>query len=312
MKFLYYLRNVGLSFMPQSYFRWRYRRLKAQLAQYHPQAIQDRVDYYVKPNTEFDVSSKAVAVKNYERTGGSAYYFDLKEFLYYFEQNTRFAFHFGDETHIESSPTLFKARPIAGDNANSVLFKLNKHRHFRFVDDKLSFREKRDQLVWRGGAYQPHRKRFIEAYWEHPMCNAGQTNKPVEDVPWQKEFMSISEQLQYKFILCIEGNDVATNLKWAMSSNSLVIMPKPKFETWFMEGKLEAGVHYAQIRDDYSDLEETLQYYIDHPAEAESIIAGANAYVQQFQDEDLENLLCLMVLEKYAALSGQKAGILAK
>ena len=40
---------------------------------------------------------------------------------------------------------------------------------------------------------------------------------------------------KHKFILCIEGNDVASNLKWVMSSNSVAVMPKPKFESWFME-----------------------------------------------------------------------------
>ena len=50
--------------------------------------------------------------------------------------------------------------------------------------------------------------------------------------------MTINEQLHYKFILCSEGNDVASNLKWVMSSNSIAVMPKPKFETWFMEGIL--------------------------------------------------------------------------
>ena len=50
--------------------------------------------------------------------------------------------------------------------------------------------------------------------------------------------MPISKQLCYKFIFCIEGADTATNIKWVMSSNSLCVMPKPKYETWFMEGKI--------------------------------------------------------------------------
>ena len=75
----------------------------------------------------------------------------------------------------------------------------------------------------------------------------------------------MGEQLQNKFILCIEGNDVASNLKWAMSSNSLVFMTKkPKFETWFMEGTLIPGHHYVEIKDDYSDMIEKMDYYLSH------------------------------------------------
>ncbi|GIR91542.1 MAG: hypothetical protein CM15mP92_0060 [Halieaceae bacterium] len=72
---------------------------------------------------------------------------------------------------------------------------------------------------------------------------------------------SLDTHLKHKFILCIEGNDVASNLKWVMSSNSVAVMPKPKYESWFMEGKLIPNYHYILIKDDYSDLEEKLNYY---------------------------------------------------
>ena len=49
------------------------------------------------------------------------------------------------------------------------------------------------------------------------------------------------DNLNYKFILAIEGYDVATNLKWIMSSNSLAVMPRPTYATWFMEGTLIPG-----------------------------------------------------------------------
>ncbi len=94
------------------------------------------------------------------------------------------------------------------------------------------YSEKENKLVWRGGAYMPLRKRFVKLFYNHPKCNVGQTNSPSEDVPWQKPYMSLSEQLEYKFIFCPEGNDVATNLKWVMSSNSLCFMPRPTCETW--------------------------------------------------------------------------------
>ena len=49
-----------------------------------------------------------------------------------------------------------------------------------------------------------------------------------------------------------------------MSSNSLAVMPKPKFESWFMEGLLIPDHHFVEIKRDYSDLEEKLNYYIDN------------------------------------------------
>ena len=84
-----------------------------------------------------------------------------------------------------------------------------------------------------------------------------------------------------------------------MSSNSIAIMPRPKFESWFMEGRLQGGVHYIEIKDDYSDLEEKIRYYSTHPEEAKAIIRNAHAFVDQFRDKEREELISLLVLEKY-------------
>lgn len=89
------------------------------------------------------------------------------------------------------------------------------------------------------------------------------------------------------------------NLKWVMSSNSVGVMPRPKYESWFMEGRLQPGVHYIEIKDDYSDLEDKIQYYSTHVEEAEAIIRNAHAFVEQFRDKEREELISILVLEKY-------------
>ena len=75
---------------------------------------------------------------------------------------------------------------------------------------------------------------------------------------------TIREQLNYKFIFCIEGADTATNIKWVMSSNSLYAMPKPKYETWFMEGKLIKDFHYIEVEDDFSNERKKLSLQQEH------------------------------------------------
>ena len=76
-------------------------------------------------------------------------------------------------------------------------------------------------------------------------------------------------------------------------------MPRPKYETWFMEGRLIPNYHYIQIKDDYSDLEERLTYYINHPDEAAAIIEHAHEWVDQFRDSGRETIISLLVLDKY-------------
>ena len=104
----------------------------------------------------------------------------------------------------------------------------------------------------------------------------------------------------------MEGNDVASNLKWVMSSNSLAVMPVPTYETWFMEGTLIPDYHYVAIKSDYSDLEEKLRYYIEHEDEALAIIEQAHQYVAQFKNRRQEKLISLLVMKKYFEQTGQK------
>jgi spore maturation protein CgeB len=82
-------------------------------------------------------------------------------------------------------------------------------------------------------------------------------------------------------------------------------MTRPTFETWFMEGKLIPNVHYLEIKNDYSDLEECLKYYINHPHECLKIIENAKAYVEQFKDKRRERLISLLVMKKYFSVTNQ-------
>ena len=44
---------------------------------------------------------------------------------------------------------------------------------------------------------------------------------------------------------------------------------------------------------------------MEHPNKAEEIIGHAHEYVRQFRDEEREELLQLMVMERYFRTSGQ-------
>ena len=83
-------------------------------------------------------------------------------------------------------------------------------------------------------------------------------------------------------------------------------MPVPKYETWYMEGTLIANCYYVLIKKDYSDLEEQMEYYINHADEALEIIRNAHLYIEQFKIKQREDLISLHVLEKYFYKTSQK------
>ena len=309
-KLLYNIKGLLRYYTPKSWCRRKFKNVLTQLKNEDKEYVLKRVDYYNKLEkaTLLD-NSKAVQLLNFTRKRnkkGSAYFFDTYEYTRYFPQHLRFVPLFGDITNIPKTPSITKSRPIAGNNANSVVLKLDKNRHFTFVKDNRKFTDKKNMLIGRACVKQPHRIRFWEMYFKHPMCDLGQINtKNTQHPEWIVKPISIDAHLDYKFILCIEGFDVASNLKWVMSSNSLAVMPKPTYETWFMEGTLIPNYHYVCIKDDYSDLEERLNYYINHPDEAQAIINHAHEYVAQFRNKKREDLISLLVLQKYFEKTGQ-------
>ena len=306
MKILFFVKSLLLNIVPCFLFD-RYKRKLETKFRSEDEAIKERVDYYCKLVAPFEMTDNAESRENgYRLRKQSAYYYDLKQYLYYFPKHFKFCYHFGDETETESCPALYKARPIKESNQDSILLKLNKRRHFRFVNDQTAFRDKKDMAVFRGRVKQEHRIRFMHAMFDHPLVNAGQSNESELHPKWKKPFMSVNEQLKYKFIICLEGNDVASNLKWVMSSNSIVVTPKMRFETWFMEGTLQPGVHYIEVSDDWSDFDEKISYYLNNPSEAEKIIVNAHQHVEQFKNTKREDWINIKTLEKYFALSQQK------
>ena len=305
-KTVYYLKNYLRLFISTKYFQKKLAteldKIKNLNTENYKQVIL-RFNYYNQLNKKSVLSSNAQKLSELKlQKAHKTYYFDLNEYSKYFNQDLKGHFLFGDITKIPKEPGLVKSRPINNKNINSVLLKWNKIRHFTFISkDDLPYTKKKDQLVFRAKVHssQPQRIKFLEKHYGHPMCNIGKVNSNNLNRLWMVKRMTYLQQLQYKFILCLEGNDVASNLKWVMSSNSIAVMPKPKYETWFMEGRLIADHHYIEIKDDYSDLESKLRFFIKHPKKAELIIENANKHVNQFKDQKKEDLISVMVLDKY-------------
>lgn len=321
IKFLNFLEKfLGLA-IPDIYYRsCREKKLtEARLRPDYDYMLQ-RVNYYIRIRNSWKISGRdnltrsrswihyTGAVGNYRRKMfHTAYYFDQHDVTRWFPPHLRWNFCPGDVYFTPEVPAVVKSRLLAADNQNSVVLKLDKLRHFMYVHDTKPFREKKDCAIFRGKIRQSRlRTLFLQKFFGHPMCDCGVVGRN-EGCPdeWMTEKKTIREHLDYKFIIALEGNDVASNLKWVMSSNSLAVMTRPTCETWFMEGTLIPDYHYVEVKEDFSDFEEKLRYYINHPEKAEEIIRHAHEYVDQFRNDEREELLQLMVMERYFKLSGQ-------
>jgi len=305
-KIYYYIKAIIRELVTDHILQFRLKRyLNSEYYNQYDAYINDRVNYYNKLEQGEMLGRDAIEIGQYRMPDRiRVYYFDSKEYLRFFNRKLMFNILPGDIIHIPSYPSILKSRPIAGDNANSVLLNLDKSRHFNFIRDDVAFDQKIDILVGRSGFAQPHRELFYRLYNNHPLCNLGKANRSSD-----RDYLSITNHLNYKFILALEGNDVATNLKWIMSSNSIAVMPMPKYETWFMEGRLIPDHHFICIKEDYSDLEEKLNYFISHEEAAKCIVKNAHEYVAQFKNKKLEDLISLRVLQKYFVSTGQSVDL---
>ena len=126
--------------------------------------------------------------------------------------------------------------------------------------------------------------------------------------------MERRDQCKYKAIIIIEGNDVATGLKWALYSRSVVLMPTPRRMSYAMEEWLEPWTHYIPIsihRDEVngngspvSDVEEKMQWVLDHDEEARKIAERGTLFMHDLlfdpdhSQEENRNLK-EMILERY-------------
>ena len=302
-RFLYNVKGILRYIAPKILFsKHKYLNNVEQRSDY--EYIIDRVNYYNKLDSRVNIKSfdEKISIRDFKIPKRLVnYFYDSYEYLMYFDKELEFILESGDVNYNISYPAITKSRPIDSNNFNNVILNLDKVRHFAFIKDRIPFEQKDDILYFRGGVYQEHRIKFFDKYFYDSRCDLGHVGQGNSDYYKiiSKPKSSKHEHLKHKFILSLEGNDVASNLKWIMNSNSLAIMPKPKFETWFMEGRLIADYHYIEINDDYSNVFEKIDYYKRNPHLAKQIIKNANSYCKEFMDKERETIISLLVLEKY-------------
>ena len=241
------------------------------------------VEYYCKLTDRVDITehTSLSQVKLFKTTGSS---YDLHRILRS-NDDLRFKYRWGDVTTPPEQATFVKNRRISEVEHTSTLLPLNTGRNYFTVNDSIRFEKKYDLAIWRGAAFKPWRLDFLKRTKTLEQFDTADTrpvNRGFLSKLGRPNYMSIQDQLDYKFIVSIEGNDAATNINWIMQTNSVLMMPKPRFETWFCEGLLEAGRHYIEIAPDYSDLEEVFEKYISQPKLCEEIIQEAKAHANFF------------------------------
>ncbi len=221
-------------------------------------------------------------------------------------------------------PTVVKSRMVADRATGCVLLPLDQRRHWGDLPQikamDTPFAEKNNRLVWRGattGVFRPWypgmpyaSRYYVAKLKEDPDLDVGyseivQISPETSDIPEDvlrarlRPALSIEQQLQSKFLLSLEGNDVASGLKWMLYSNSTVVMPHPTCESWACEGELVPFEHYVPVKDDLSDLRDVHEWCMSNLPACEEIAQNGKRFIAQFLDRKKEDDLCRRIVSAY-------------
>mmetsp|Transcript_11642 Transcript_11642/g.17923 ORF Transcript_11642/g.17923 Transcript_11642/m.17923 type:complete len:444 (+) Transcript_11642:249-1580(+) len=222
--------------------------------------------------------------------------------------NNHWLISFGDRTHgiKETLPIITKARRSALSLApQPIMWLLNKGRHYNDLEDyhrdivkqgkEVPWSEKLSTVFWRGSTTYNEKAGTSRLDYLAQWINYDDNHtdiafsKVVRIAGFKREYVkkqyfrekqSLLEMNRYKYLLSIEGNDVATGLKWMLYSNSVVFMSRPTVATWAMEDLLVPFVHYIPLANDYSNLLEMVKWANEHDEACQEISKRATEFIE--------------------------------
>ena len=159
-----------------------------------------------------------------------------------------------------------------------------KHSSSNLVDAKLTVPHVEDADGPSKSTYPEEDKMIPRTVTVSEEDKQNYTNSPNIELYGNQK--SKSELLEYKALILLEGNDISSGLKWALFSNSVVLMPEPTLTSWAMEELLQPWVHYVPINlhKDYrqngrTDVEEKMQWILDNDDKAREIVRASTLWI---------------------------------
>jgi len=188
-----------------------------------------------------------------------------------------------------------------------IVWKLATRRHYglvnQVIDKDRPWEEKKNMAVFRGqltgsrdgfdkelsdveNCLNLRRCRLVYNHANSTVVNARLTNTRgrlpdiLNGVNLTTASVTTRHLLRYKGIVMLEGNDVASGLKWALLSNSVVLMPVPRHTSWAIEERLQPWIHYVPLDDEISDVVEKMRWILNNEETARKISAAATLWMQ--------------------------------
>lgn len=285
--------------------------------------IEERINYYignlVKKHTKIDkyilknLTDLLKEEKNARKHTWLNYYYSLYKKISKIDKTARFNYQMQDIMNFTDTQFYKFVKNRPSRSYDGVLLRcLDFKRHWEHYynrPDDIDFEQKKNAVIWRGvTSGTPRRKanRFdLVKRWfkKNPDIDVGfneiTLNRNLNLDKYVVGSMDISSMLKYKYVISIEGNDKDSGIQWKLNSNSVVLMPRPTISSWLMETLLVPNYHYVLLKDDYTDLEEKLDWCNKNQTACLEIVKNANFFMKQFENDIIESYIEDQVITKY-------------
>ena len=207
----------------------------------------------------------------------------------------------GDSSYTDTPwPVFVKTRDSYNNNARGILASLESPRHWGDIlkHPETPWESKKTELIWRGSDTGfGVRLAFVNQFKDHyDIGFSSYVQDALKDPHMHPQTLlkpkkTIQELLEYKFLPVVDGNDKSSSLGWVLASDSVPIMPKPKYHSWLCEPWLEAGKHYVEVKRDFSDLPEKIKWCKKHDTKCKLIAEEGKKFMIQFLNPVAEEYL---------------------
>ena len=159
----------------------------------------------------------------------------------------------------------------------------NLYHSFRSFHRGIPFHLKRPQLVYGGQDRGTHHNFLVDrGIRVSPRQYFRQHVVPHH--PWihaPEGWMERRDQVHYKYVLDLDG--IASTwdaTAWKLNSGSVIFKTRSPWTQWFYDRYLP-NVHYVEVADDFSDIEERFQWCEAHPEECLAMIGRCLSLFQE-------------------------------
>jgi hypothetical protein len=158
---------------------------------------------------------------------------------------------------------------------------------FKTIDENyVNYNDKKNECVYRGSIDSSSTYNFID-YEDKDGLNQREYLKrlynegKLKNINFEDGIMNMEDQLKYKYIFDVDGHsNTWCATVWKLYSGSVLIKTNSIWKQWYYDD-LKPWVHYVPVENDFSDINQKIQWCIDNDDECYQITKRAKQFVKE-------------------------------